>query len=126
MYCVMSMLLPTYMCMLLWLMLYAVCVCTHVLMVSSCNLCIYIHMHMLLCLMLYTVFLPVVAGSLDEFDQTMASLSQWCEGKGQSATTLPKVKEIVAIKNENSWMRAKVARQVSDRYVHVCTCILCV
>ena len=55
--------------------------------------------------------------SLAEFDVAMASLNKWCEQWGESASSLPTVGEVIAVKGaeSGSWMRAKVARQVSER-----------
>ena len=59
----------------------------------------------------------VEAESLAAFDKTMATLAAWCEEYGEGAQEMPKVAQIIAVKQDGSWMRAKVARQVSNRYV---------
>lgn len=45
----------------------------------------------------------------------IATLATWCEEHGEGAQEMPKVTEIIAVKQEGSWMRAEVSRQVSDR-----------
>ena len=65
------------------------------------------------------VLLCSAAKALAEFDSVMVSLSKWCSQYGASATSLPKVGEVIAVKGEEpgSWMRAKVSRQASERFV---------
>ena len=49
----------------------------------------------------------------------MAALSRWCEENGTRATSLPLVNELVCVKGAGSgeWLRARVSRQVSERYI---------
>lgn len=57
----------------------------------------------------------IEAESLAAFDKMIATLATWCEEHGAGAQEMPKVTEIIAVKQEGSWMRAEVSRQVSDR-----------
>ena len=63
------------------------------------------------------------AKALAEFDSGMASLSKWCNQWGEPASLLPKVGEVIAVKGAETgqWVRAKVSRQVSVRYVYMDT-----
>ena len=76
-------------------------------------------------------FFSLSASDLEKFDQLCVSLSAWCqEHGGEGMKTLPKVKEVVAVRQqrkmkeggeggkeeevEETWARAMVSRQVSD------------
>ena len=77
------------------------------------------------------ILLFLSASDLEKFDQLCVSLSAWCqEHGGEGMKTLPKVKEVVAVRQqrkrkeggeggkeeevEETWARAMVSRQVSD------------
>ena len=77
----------------------------------------------------YFLFFSLSASDLEKFDQLCVSLSTWCqEHAGEGMKTLPKVKEVVAVRQqrkkkgeggeeeevEETWARAMVSRQVSD------------
>ena len=71
---------------------------------------------MCICLTLFS-FSP--ASSLSEFDQLLDSLNTWCEEQGAGSRALPKVKEVIAMRDSGTqrWVRGRVTRQISDRYV---------
>ena len=56
--------------------------------------------------------------SLKEFDHLSAQLHAWCIEKGAGMAALPKVREFIAVtdKETGTWMRARVTRQLSDRF----------
>ena len=68
---------------------------------------------------MHYLFLFFAAKALAEFDGVMASLSEWCDQWGESAALLPKVGEVICVREAESgkWLRARVSRQSSDRYM---------
>ena len=96
--------------------------------------------YLFFCCCLYIVLFPFIftpfsfslfllAANLEKFDQLCVTLSSWCQEQGVGLKTVPKVKEVVAVRQQKkkskgeveeggegneTWARAMVSRQVSD------------
>lgn len=77
----------------------------------------------------FSFSLFLLAADLEKFDQLCVTLSSWCQEQGVGLKTVPKVKEVVAVRQQKkkskgeveeggegneTWARAMVSRQVSD------------
>jgi len=82
----------------------------------------------------FSFSLFLLAADLEKFDQLCVTLSSWCQEQGVGLKTVPKVKEVVAVRQQKkkskgeveeggegneTWARAMVSRQVSDTCVRI-------